>query len=376
MGRHIYVHNPFCISKCPYCDFYSVPCATEDLMKRYYETCIKETEYLAENMHAAEDDHPDTIYFGGGTPSYPGKELIAKLLRSITEAFSISDCEKTIEVNPSSIDEDKAAYYLECGFNRASVGVQSLSDEVLKTLGRRHDSGMAVKAIENLKKAGFTNISADLITGVPGQSLEGLVKDIRTLVSLGVTHVSTYSLMIEEGTRFYGLYKDTLEELVPPELEREMYHKTLLTLEELGFIPYEISNSAIPGFESRHNACYWDGCEYYGIGAGSHGFLGSVRYGHKDDIEDYIRDFKANCYIEEKMSLEDKMREYPFLALRTRKGMDILKFKERFGKDIHEVFEDAISKNKALGYLEESEGFIKLTLQGLDLANPVIEDFL
>ncbi len=376
MGRHIYVHNPFCISKCPYCDFYSCPNVSKGKIQRYYETCVNEVRFLAANKKSAEDDHMDTIYFGGGTPSYPDAEHITTLLKTILEEFGIKEAEKTIEVNPSSLDMDKAGAYLDAGFNRVSVGIQSLDDEVLKLLGRRHDRKGAIDALKILKDAGFENISADLMTGVPGQSVEGIKNDCLTLASLGVKHISTYSLAIEEGTMFFEKYKNTIEDIVSPDLERKMYHETLNCLEDLGYKRYEISNSALPGFESRHNTCYWDGAEYYGIGAGAHGYLESVRYGHKDDIDGYIKDFRANVYTEEVMSEEEKMREYPFLALRTKKGIDTQRFKKRFGKDIHDVFSEAINKNVSSGLLEDEPGFIRLTLKGLDLANQVSEDFL
>ena len=376
MGRHVYVHNPFCISKCPYCDFYSLPCVSGDKIRAFYKTCLKETEYLASEYKALEDDYPDTVYFGGGTPSYPEESYITELLKTITDSFGIGDCEKTIEVNPSSLTMEKAESYLRAGFNRASVGIQSLDDNVLRLLGRRHDSQGALRALDILKKAGFTNISVDLITGVPGESIGGIRSDCIKLARAGVKHISTYSLMICEGTSFYSIYKDTLEDIVSPDQERAMYHETMSCLSDLGFVRYEISNSCLPGYESRHNSSYWEGFEYYGIGAGAHGYLDSVRYGHKDDIDDYIRDFKANVYIEEQMTPEDKMREYPFLKLRTLKGIDRARFSSRFGADIYDVFGDAIKENMTQDLLEECDGFIRLTKKGLDLADLVAESFL
>ena len=261
------------------------------------------------------------------------------MLKAVKKAFNIaSDAEITIEVNPSSVTPEKLAEYLQAGFNRISLGVQSLDDEVLKTLGRLHDSKGAVDVLEKITEAGFTNISADLITGVPGETLEGIKQDIKTFHELGVKHISTYSLSIEEGTPFFDRYSKTLEDLVSPDDEREMYHGTREFLNESGYETYEISNSCMPGFRSIHNSSYWNSCEYFAIGAGAHGYLGDMRYGHKDDVRAYIEEmntitpdmYKAfldgnksglkSLYAEEILGREDKMREVPFLRLRTTEG--------------------------------------------------------
>ena len=400
MARHIYVHNPFCARKCPYCDFYSVvgsPCIEE-----FYKAAVRETELIAAAIDEAAGTNPDTdpdgkdtIYFGGGTPSLPDSRLITMLLGSVRKNLNISsDCEITIEVNPSSVTSEKLQDYLEAGFNRISIGVQSLDDGVLKTLGRLHDSKGAEEAIRLISEAGFTNISADLITGVPGETLDGIKKDIDIFRELGVKHISTYSLSVEEGTPFFERYGNNIEDIIPQEKEREMYHGTREHLESLGYEIYEISNSSLPGYKSIHNSSYWNSCEYLAIGAGAHGFIGDLRYGHADDVNLYVREMQTltaqdygrflkglesdlmSLYVEEVLSEEDKMREVPFLRLRTSEGILLDEFRKRFGVEFEDVFEQAVKTNISKGLLERKERTLRLTRSGLDLANVVIEDFL
>ena len=400
MGRHIYVHNPFCVRKCPYCDFYSI--TDRSCARPYYEAAVKEARFWAgfDKEHGVIcDDGPDTVYFGGGTPSCVPEELICGLFETITSSFGIGpDAEITLEVNPASFTEEKGRAYRSSGFNRISMGIQSLDDDVLKTLGRLHDSKGALAALDAAFKAGFTNVSSDFITGVPGQNAECILKALQTVLDKGVKHISTYSLMIEEGTKFYERYKDNIEDLVPPDTERAMYHAVRNFLKDKGIIPYEISNSAALGFESRHNTAYWDGRDYYAIGAGAHGFLGSVRFGHYDYVESYIKyagnikeddvlrllgftgdetdSVEGFLYCEERLGLEDRMREYPFLKLRTSKGIDTAEFYKRFGKRFEEVYKNEFSDNIGKGLLRAEGQRIYLTDKGLDLANQVMEDFL
>ena len=400
MARHIYVHNPFCARKCPYCDFYSI--TDNSFIEEFYKAAIREAELIGNVLEKdlatnplTDIDNIDTIYFGGGTPSLPDGGLICSLLDAIRKAFNIaSDAEITIEVNPSSVTAEKLSEYRQAGFNRISLGVQSLDDEVLKTLGRLHDSKGALDAIAKIKEAGFTNISADLITGVPGETLEGIKNDIKTFCDLGVKHISTYSLMLEEGTAFYNKYSKTIEDYISPETEREMYHGTREYLSSLGYETYEISNSALPGFKSIHNRAYWNQCEYFAIGAGAHGFIGDVRYGHRDDVSAYIEEMKkitpedykaflsgnksdlSSLYVEEVMSREDKMREIAFLRLRTTEGIILDEFYKVFGIEFEDVFEQAVKTNIEKGLLERRQRTLRLTRSGLDIANVVIEDFL
>ena len=371
-------------------------------MDAFYKAAVKEAEMLGAVLDSdigtnplTDIDNKDTVYFGGGTPSLADGKCTSDLLTAIKKAFDIaSDAEITIEVNPSSVTPAKLTEYLQAGFDRISVGVQSLDDDVLKTLGRLHDSKGAINALAMIREAGFINISADLITGVPGETMEGIKRDLKTLDECGVKHISTYSLMIEEGTAFYDRYSKSLEDLVSPETEREMYHGTREYLAELEYETYEISNSAKTGYKSIHNSSYWNSCEYFAIGAGAHGYLGDMRYGHKDDVASYIEEMNSiteqdyrefiegkkrelkSLYVEELLTREDKMREVPFLRLRTTEGILLDEFRKVFGVEFEDVFAQNVKNNIEKGLLERKKRTLRLTRSGLDFANNVIEDFL
>lgn len=373
MAKHIYVHIPFCEAKCPYCSFYSE--VNSSLSEEYFKALnseINECTIIEDVNH----DDTDTIYFGGGTPSSQNPLLIAETLKHIIRKFDIDpfEAEITIEVNPHSLTKEGAAIYFEAGFNRVSVGVQSLHDKTLKTLGRLHDSKTAVEAIWILKMAGFSNISADLIEGVPDQTIEEVLEDAETLCSLGVKHVSMYSLSIEEGTPFEKKYKN-LYEIVDEGYEREMYHSLRRFLNSRGIHSYEISNCAFEGYESKHNSAYWNCSEYYAFGAGAHGYLGSIRYSHDNDIASYIND-PMKIIVEEALSIEDKMDEFALLSLRKTHGIDLKEYQLRFGVPFKNRFSEIIKVNKDRGYLEETDTHIYLTPTGLDFANIVFEDFV
>ena len=389
MAKHIYVHIPFCERKCPYCDFYSVGGAVMD--EDLYNSYLEEIRIMADLM--LEDPNPDlkdTIYIGGGTPSAVDAEFIFGIVTEIREKFHIGDdAEITVECNPNSINVEKAFTYADAGVNRVSLGVQSLNDGVLKVLGRLHDSRKALSAIEMVRSAGIENISCDLITAVPGQTMEMLLEDADRLIEYGVDHISTYALSIEDGTPFSKLYKDNIEDLVSPDLEREMYHSLRAHLRQKGIIPYEISNNARTGCESIHNSSYWEGYEYYGIGPGAHGYLNGIRYSHNEDISSFrglaFWDYQAffekrtdfdHLSVEEVLDFEAKMKEYPYLKLRTSAGIDLNVFRKRFGKAFDEVFADALKSNISKGFLAVFENRVFLTSRGLDMANQVFSDFI
>lgn len=373
MARHVYVHIPFCEAKCKYCSFFSV--AQTSQVGAYFDAVRKEVENLT-LVSDVNADGVDTVYFGGGTPSSVDAHYVCDLLGAILKKFDINPntSEITIEVNPHSLTPAKARAYREAGFNRVSMGVQSLHDKTLKTLGRLHSASEAGAAILNLKEAEFINISCDLMLGIPGQTLEELMDDARLLVASGIRHISMYSLSIEEGTPFEALYPH-LEDVVPEELERQMYHGLRDYLRSQGINPYEISNCAQKGAESIHNNSYWEGCEYYGIGAGAHGYLEGRRFGHPDSIKRYIENPLA-VEVEETLNDEDKVREYCMLQLRTSDGISRTAVKGRFGICLDDLYKDVIISNINAGLLEDDGEAVRLTSKGLDLANLVFEDFL
>lgn len=386
MGKHFYIHIPFCVNKCQYCSFYSVKPDSDEILALYKDAVIKEIRLALDSdfyKYYEEDDMTDTIYVGGGTPSIMKAEYLIEIIDTIKSSFNLGlNSEITVEVNPFTVDYEKLKKLREGGFNRISIGVQSLNDDVLKTLGRLHDSKRAVDAINWAIKAGFSNISADLIIGVPGQTVEGVLRDTKDLYSLGITHLSTYSLSIEEGTPFEKLYKN-LSDFVDEDEERLMYHGLRKLLRDNGFINYEISNSSLEGFESRHNSCYWKGSEYYAFGSGAHGFVNSKRFSHGESYKDYIRTmnkenitFDDIVTIEEVLSQEDKMREYMMLSFRTQKGVDLTFFNKKFGKSAKEVFKTELENLVNKGLIEEYDGGYRYTLDGLNLANIIFEEFV
>ena len=375
MSKHIYVHIPFCEAKCPYCSFYSVA-GGDSIHKEYFDALIYEIENTA--LDAIPDgEGPDTVYFGGGTPSVPESRFITEALKAILRKFSVdpNDAEITIEANPHSLTKEKTEGYVAAGFNRISLGIQSLHDDTLKTLGRLHDREGALRALEIAREAGFKNISGDLIIGVPGQSYEDVISDADALIRAGVSHISSYSLSIEEGTVFEKRYGDSLDDPDIQDKERRMYHGLRAFLKENGFEPYEISNSALKGYRSRHNDSYWRAVEYYGLGAGAHGYVAGVRYGHPDDVSEYIQD-PLDKIVEEELSEDDKMIEYAMLMLRTSDGITDIGFGNRFGKsipsDIKNKMEDLVQK----GLVERIDGGIRLSSHGLDLANVAFREML
>lgn len=391
MGKHFYIHIPFCIQKCQYCSFYSERPESEEVFADYKNAVLNEIKMITRNDKYVQgydlDDDIDTIYVGGGTPSVMPASYLVEMIEGIRDYFGVDinnpeRTEITVEVNPYTADSDKLEALREGGFNRISIGVQSLNDDTLKVLGRLHDSSMAIKAIKNAREAGFTNISADLIIGVPGQKLEDVLSDTRELISLGVTHLSSYSLSIEEGTPFADKYKK-LYEFVDEDEERQMYHGLRDTLRKAGFDDYEISNSSLPGFESHHNNCYWRGSEYYAFGAGSHGYSGSLRFAHDDDYHKYIEAMKNPdilprelVRIEEFLSTEDKMREYMMLSFRTKSGVDLDFFYRKFGKNADKYFSNELYNLQTKGLVKRVGRHYCYTQKGLNFANIIFEEFV
>lgn len=314
------------------------------------EAYIKRVQKEASAFDAEE---VKSIYFGGGTPTSLPTPLLSSLLKFLSERFPCGG-EITIEANPCTVAKGSLSALRNAGFNRISIGVQSLRNDDLSFLGRLHDKDDAIHAIYNAKDAGFTNISADVMFGLPNQTPESVGETVTKLLSLPITHISTYSLSIEEGTPFA---KRTLS-LPSEESEREMYHTIRTLCRENGFIHYEISNFSKPGFESVHNTNYWECGEYIGLGAGAHGFYKGVRYANIEDIDAYIN---SDNPIFESITLTetDRLEEYYMLGLRMQKGV-----KDDGNPNIPRLIKD--------GLLEKSGEYVRLTARGLDIANYVI----
>ena len=379
----VYIHIPFCVRKCAYCDFLSFPSCL-DRIDEYVDAVCKEAK-LAEKWFGKEDAEPlQTIYFGGGTPSLLSPFQVGKILDTLRDVYDISeDCEITLEANPGTIDEEKLSGFKKAGINRLSLGIQSLDDSVLQTLGRIHDSETAKKAILDAKNAGFSNISCDMMLGIPGQTMESVKETLDFILRNSIPHISLYSLILEEGTPMYARYNGDIEKYVSQEEDRAMYHLVTSTLKENGFTHYEISNMARPGFESRHNSMYWRAEPYFAFGVGAHYYIGAERGRHAETLDEYLSAMNTSepkkeevLITEEILSEDDRKKEFMMLGFRTRCGVGEDAFLKRFGMPVASAFGAELEKEQKAGLVEYSDGVYRLTEKGVDLANQVFMDYV
>jgi oxygen-independent coproporphyrinogen-3 oxidase len=370
----IYIHVPFCIKKCGYCDFYSVKW-DEESENSYIRSAIDEIKGYRE----LEDYIVDTIFIGGGTPSVIMPQNIEKLIAAVKDTFTVAqNAEISMEANPNSLSQN-LKIYKETGINRLSIGIQSLKDDILKRIGRIHNFSEALQAIDLAQKQGFDNINADVMFNIPGQTLEDITDTIYQLISKDIRHISFYSLKLEEGTQMYSLEKNKVITMPVEDLEREMYYAGRTIMEEHGLMQYEISNFAVKGYECRHNLKYWNQVEYIGIGPSAHSFMGNTRYSNPSNLKEYTlssgkEGFKRN--IQEVMDEDELMFEYIMLRLRLTEGLKFAEFKNKFNRDFEETYKAQIEKllKDNLIYLDD-EG-IRLTHRGMDISNYVFASFM
>lgn len=364
----IYIHIPFCIRKCPYCDFYSGP-MTAEKKQRYIEA-------LRNQLAAAPHIPADTVYFGGGTPSLLEAEDVAEILSAVKKVFILSeDAEVSLEINPATCSTEKLRGLLRAGINRLSIGVQSTDDEVLRALGRLHSGKDALAAIADAKAAGFTNISADLMLATPKSSEESLKRSIDELTAAGVTHLSAYLLKIMEGTPYYI----NTPSLPDEDEAADQYEYCCSLMEEKGFAQYEISNFAIEGFESRHNLKYWRMEDYYGFGPAAHSCFGGRRYSTESDIDGFIERFSSpspciSCGMAEGEELTDE--DMIVTALRTAEGLDLTSLKERFGRDLLAEKSGFIGSCCKAGLMEQDGSRIAITKKGFLVSNSILAELI
>ncbi len=355
-----YIHIPFCVKKCDYCAFYSLPSQTDDLKKEYFEALYRQISLFPTDRTVA------TVYFGGGTPPMLGAERLCKLISLINQRFELTDdCEITVEINPGTVVFEDLKALKEVGVNRLSVGIQSSDDDVLKSIGRIHTFSQAKECIENARAAGFENISADIIFALPYQSFEAFEKAVYDIMSTDVTHISAYSLQIEEGTPIYEK-RDSL--ILPDEEGEERQYEALVDiLTANGFTHYEISSFAKNGKRSRHNMNYWECSEYFGFGAAAHSFYNRRRFSAVADVSEYIKKSKISLFAptdyedSEVVSSEEAEEERIMLGLRTDKGAPV-------PEDKHSVAE-RISK---LGFGKFENGVLILNSKGFRVSNEII----
>ncbi len=360
----IYIHIPFCKSKCPYCDFYSFKSNETDM-----DSYLKAVLSCLKGMKNEVKDTVDTLYFGGGTPSAFGGERIAEVIRAVKENYNLREPEITVECNPSSVNEEFFRLLHENGVNRISMGVQSAVDSERKALGRLSNKEEVKLAVEWAKKSGIENISLDLMLGVPNQKIESLKESIDFLVGLGVQHISAYMLKIEEGTPFYKMQNELT--LPDEDAVSDMYLYAVEELEKSGFIQYEISNFSKPSFESRHNLHYWRDEEYLGVGPSAHSFLNGKRFFFERDFSSFI---KGNVPVFDCEGGDEE--EFIMLALRLKEGLSGEKFKEKYGKyPEDEIYEKAKAFQKR-GMLKVEGKNISLTKEGFLVSNYIIGELL
>ena len=381
--KSLYIHIPFCAHKCSYCDFNSYM-GIDNLIDDYITALIKELKAVIDFERSNE---LYSIYFGGGTPSYIQSKYIKEIM-------SLVKCkgEVTIEVNPGTVTKEKLLDYIECGINRLSIGLQTTNNSLLERIGRIHTLDDFYKTYNLAREVGFKNISVDLMFGLPTQNLDDIKNSLNYVVKINPEHVSCYSLILHDEQ--LKKYPNVFNSLPTDIDEREMYYLISERLKEAGYIQYEISNFAKKDFESKHNLCYWNQQEYYGIGAGASSYINDIRYKNIENVKDYIKllntDYSNDSdaqipvsvinRIEEIQNKESKLREYMILRLRLLDGVSSEVVKSKFDIDMFEFFKLEIDKllEEQLVYVEENnnENYVKLTKKGLDLANLVWEEFV
>ncbi|MGO5541023.1 radical SAM family heme chaperone HemW [Blautia sp. HCP3S3_H10_1] len=370
-GLELYLHIPFCIKKCDYCDFLSGP-ATRSGQEAYIYALLREMKAASQS----EQRLVDTVFIGGGTPSVPECDLMEQLLTGIRENFCFfPDPEVTIEANPGTLTPEKLSLYREYGINRLSIGLQSPKDGELDMLGRIHNYGQFLESYQMAREAGFSNINVDLMFAIPGQSYEGWIENLRTVAALEPEHISAYSLIVEEGTPFSKRQLDLPDE----DTEYRMYEDVAAVLGEYGYHQYEISNYAKTGLECRHNEGYWQRKDYLGLGLGAASLLGKERFTNTADMQEYLQNSGSLEKIRkdrEVLTREDEMAEFMFLGLRMTKGVSKSEFQEYFGTSIEKIYGVVLEKYKKQGLLIEEKDRIFLSREGIHVSNAVMADFL
>ena len=369
MTKGLYLHIPFCKSKCRYCSFNSFS-GISFLQKEY-------TDAMIDGIKKLNNDNIGSVYIGGGTPSFIDGECIVDIMNAVNDIFSMSEnAEVTIEINPKTIDKEKLSLYRSAGINRVSMGVQSMIDDELKILGRTHGVSDAVESYEMIRKAGFDNVSLDLMYALPNQTEGSLRESLERMIELNPDHISCYGLSIDEGTPLF----DDLEsgKIIAKDDEEyfNMYEIIRDTLGKNGYLHYELSNFSRPGFQAKHNTSYWKGMEYYAMGAGASGYIGDKRFTYTEDVEKFISN--PHIYtVEETLTEDDKISEFVMLGLRMLKdGVDKCEFKKRFDKDVYQIFEKEIKKHMASGMIEDKGDRIVLTPKAYYVSNAVMADFI
>lgn len=371
----LYIHIPYCKSKCAYCDFLSFGGEDEAHQTRYIDYLCREIALAAQNYRLT----PETVYIGGGTPSVLSAENLEKLLTAVRANISLPlDYEFTVEANPESLSAAKAALFSDYGVNRISLGAQSMDEKFLNLLGRAHSLADIEQAVNNLRAAGINNINLDLMYALPSQSLSDWQNTLEKAVSLTPTHLSAYQLVIEDGTYLAKLLREGKIEAAEEDTAADMLELTRTFLPKYGYHGYELSNHAKEGFHSRHNCAYWLQEDYLGLGLGSTSFIDGAFITRPQKMGDYYRALNENKLpgVREELKKNDLMSQFVFMGLRLDEGVSRARFQERFGADIAQIYPHAVAKACESGLAELNETHFSLTKQGKFLANEVMLEFL
>jgi putative oxygen-independent coproporphyrinogen III oxidase len=376
LPKAVYLHIPFCVQICHYCDFNKIYIQQQPV-DEYLQSMKTEMENTVLRFPF---DEMETIFVGGGTPTALSASQLNTFL-SDTNGFynSRSLQEFTVEANPEQTTKEKISVLKSNGVDRLSIGVQAFQSELLKKLGRSHNKEDVYETIREAKKAGIHNLSIDLMFGLPGQTMEMFKESVDEALALDVPHISSYSLQIEKKTVFYNLAQKGKLILPEHEIEASMYEYLIETLEKKGYRQYEISNFAIPGYESKHNLQYWKNNEYYGIGAGAHSYVNGVRRRNAGPLKQYMNliDETGFPYVEEHpVPLSEKMEEEMFMGLRKQEGVLDDEFKARYGRSMFEVYKDPIERLIQKGWVEKRDRRLVLTKDGIPLGNEVFQEFI
>jgi oxygen-independent coproporphyrinogen III oxidase len=371
MSAGVYIHIPFCKSRCSYCDFATDVYRDGGVVERYVEALCREISTSAGRVPAFRS--VDTVYFGGGTPSLLTAEQLERILRAVREVFDFAEvAEITMEMNPATVTAESLSAYRELGVNRASFGVQTFNERDLKLLARGHDAKDAWETYRLLRGAGFENVSFDLIAGLPGQSLDDWRRNLDEAVAMRPEHLSLYLLEVHEGTPLAEQLRSGRRPMPDEDLAAEMYETMIDTLASAGYEQYEISNFALPGYESRHNNKYWRLEPVYGFGVSAHSFNGHDRYANERDTAKYVDRLDNFAAAEVHREGIDEASETAFLGLRLSEGIELERYESRFGVDLRERI-DALLEN---GLVEIDGGRLRLTRKGMLFSNEVFAEFV
>lgn len=375
----LYIHIPFCVKKCSYCDFLSAP-ATEQTKEAYMAALFAEIGGRAKDY---KDRIVTSVFIGGGTPSLLSGDSIRQLMEHIREEFFLApDAEITMEVNPGTVTVEKLTAFYAAGINRLSIGMQSAQEQELKILGRIHDFDGFCQVYREAVEAGFTNINVDVMSGLPGQTLASYKDTLEKVLRLEPMpqHISAYSLIVEEGTPFAAMADRGELPLPEEDTERAMYEETIEVLAGYGFHRYEISNYALDGYECRHNVGYWIRRDYLGFGIGAASLIDNVRFQNGRDLNAYLAHPLACREEQQPLTTQEQMEETMFLGLRLIRGVSYPEFARCYGQTLEEVYGEVIARNVADGLLavreDETGRHLMLTGRGLDVSNYVMAQFL